>query len=155
MCCFFASLLFFGPRFAFLIFWLFPYGQIKINAAFRDFNLPFLVGILGLVFAPWLTLMFVLIFPLNGFDWVWLGLALAADIASYIGGDRNRHKVPGYSNVMPGDVAPSSAPPPAAVAAPMAAPTPAPMAAPMSPPAQPAADATPPSAPAPDEGEEK
>ena len=153
MCCFFATLLFFGPRLAFLIYWIiFP---VRVRAAFDAFNLPILVGVLGLVFAPFFTLMYALVFPLNGYDWFWLGLALAIDVAGYVGADRNRHKVPGYSNVMPGDVPPSSSPPPAAVAAPMAAPTPAPMAAPMSPPAQPAPDATPPSAQPPDEGEEK
>lgn len=113
MCCFFATLMFFGPRVGFLIFWLFPYGQLKVNAAFRDFNFPWLVGILGLVFIPWTTLMYTLIFPLNGWDWLWIGLAAAADIFAWVGGDRNRHKVPGYSSVMPGDV-PPSAPPPAA-----------------------------------------
>jgi hypothetical protein len=135
MCCFFASLLFFGPRFAFLIFWLFPYGQRMVNAAFRGFNFPFLVGILGLVFAPWTTLMFVLVFPLNGFDWIWIGLALAADVAGYIGGDRNRHKVPGYSQMMPGDVPPAAPAAPAAAAPMMSTPAaPAPMAPPAMPP---------------------
>ena len=33
MCCFFASLLLLGPRFAFLIYWLIPYGRLKIAAA--------------------------------------------------------------------------------------------------------------------------
>jgi hypothetical protein len=108
MCCFFAILLFFGPRLGFLVFWLFPYGQRLVSRAFKDFNLPGLVGILGLVFVPWTTLMYVLIFPLNGFDWVWIGLAVAADVASWIGGDRNRHKVPGYTTVMPGDVPPAA-----------------------------------------------
>jgi len=155
MCCFFASLLFFGPRFAFLIFWLFPYGQRRVNLSFKDFNYPWLVGILGLVFVPWFTLMYVIVYPLNGFDWIWLGLALGADIVSYIGGDRNRHKVPGYSNVMPNDMPPAA---PAAAAA-MSAPAPKPAAAPA--PAQPAAPATPPAAPAApatpptDEGEKK
>jgi hypothetical protein len=145
--------LFFGPRLAFLIYWII--APVRVRASFDAFNLPILVGILGLVFAPFFTLMYVLVFPLNGYDWFWLGLALAIDVAGYIGGDRNRHKVPGYSNMMPGDVPPSSAPPPAAMAAPMAAPMSAPMAAPTSPPAPPAADAMPPSAPASDEGEEK
>ena len=156
MCCFFATLMFFGPRLAFLVYWIiFP---VKVRTAFTGFNLPILVGILGLAFVPFFTLMYALVFPLNGYDWFWLGLALAIDIIGWVGGDRNRHKVPGYSQVMPGDVPPSSAPPPAAVAAPMAAPTSAPVAAPMSPPAAPPADATPPTtppAPTAGEGEDK
>ena len=95
MCCFFASLLFFGPRLAFLVYWLLaPY---RVAAAFTDFNLPWLVSLLGLIFVPWTTLMFVLIYPLNGFDWVWIGLAVGADIVSYTGGYHNRKQVPGYT----------------------------------------------------------
>lgn len=116
MCCFFAVLLFFGPRLGFLVFWLFPYGQVRINAAFRDFNFPWLVGILGLVFIPWATLMYVLVYPLNGFDWVWVGLAVGADVVGWIGGDRNRHKVPAYTSTV-GTIDP---PPPAAPAQPAA-----------------------------------
>lgn len=121
MCCFFATIMFFGPRLGFLVFWLLPYGRLRINTSFKDFNYPGLVSILGLVFVPWTTLMYVLIYPLTGFDWIWIGLGFAADIASWIGGDRNRHKVPGYSTVMPGDVPPAAPPP----AAPPAAPPPA------------------------------
>ena len=60
------------PAWAFLIYWLI--APVRVNAAFAAFNLPWLVGILGLVFIPWTTLMYVLIFPLNGYDWIWLGL---------------------------------------------------------------------------------
>ena len=95
MCCFFAALLFFGPRLGFLVFWLL--APVRVTAAFAGFNLPWLIGILGLIFAPWTTLMYVLIFPLNGFDWIWVGLAIGADIVSYIGGYHNRQQVPGYT----------------------------------------------------------
>lgn len=93
MCCFFATLLFFGPRLAFLVYWLFPAGQLKINAAFNTFIWP----LLGLIFLPWTTLMYVLVYPINSFDWLWIGLAFAVDIASYVGGGYNRKKVPGYT----------------------------------------------------------
>jgi hypothetical protein len=99
MCCFFASLVFFGPRLAFLIYWLF--APIRVNAAFKDFNLPWLVGVLGLVFIPWTTLMFVIIFPLNGWDWIWLGFGVLADVAGYIGGYQNRKQVPLYPETLP------------------------------------------------------
>jgi len=97
MCCFFTALVFLGPRLGFLVFWLFPYGRLKINTAFAGLNFPFLVSLLGLIFVPWTTLMYVLIFPLNGFDWIWLGLGLAADIVSWVGSFHNRESVPGYS----------------------------------------------------------
>ena len=93
MCCFFATLLFFGPRLAFLIYWLFPAGAVKINLAFNTFIWP----LLGLIFLPWTTLMYVIIFPINSFDWLWLGIALFADIAGYAGGAYNRKQVPGYT----------------------------------------------------------
>jgi len=94
MCCFFVSLVFFGPRLAFLVYWLFV--PARVTRAFEVFNLPWLVGILGLIFIPWTALMYVLIFPLNGFDWIWLGLGVLADVASYMGGFYKRQQVPGY-----------------------------------------------------------
>ncbi len=50
---------------------------------------------------PWTTLMYVLVFPggIDGFDWVWLGLALMADIFSYAGGGyTNRERFTGYNS---------------------------------------------------------
>lgn len=95
MCCFFAVLLFFGPRLGFLVWWLI--APIRVSTALGNFNLPWLVGLLGLIFAPWTILMYTFIFPLNGFDWIWLGLGVGADIVSYIGGYHNRQQVPGYT----------------------------------------------------------
>ena len=94
MCCFFTTLLVFGPRLAFLIYWLI--APVRVNLAFAGFNFPWLVGILGLIFLPWTILMYVLIFPLNGYDWIWLGLGVAADIAQYMAAYKNRQSVPYY-----------------------------------------------------------
>lgn len=94
MCCFFASLMFFGPRFAFLVYWL--VAPVRVNLSLAAFNFPWLVSLMGLIFVPWTMLMYVMIFPLNGFDWIWLGLGLAADIAGYMGGYGQRRRVPGY-----------------------------------------------------------
>jgi hypothetical protein len=93
MCCFATTLMFFGPRFAFLIYWLIPSGRLKIELAFNSW----LLGFLGFLFLPWATLMYVIVYPVHGFDWVFLGLALMADIASYSGGALNRRRVPGYA----------------------------------------------------------
>ena len=43
---------------------------------------------LGIVFLPWTTLMFVFLGPggITGFEWVWMGLGVAADVFSYAGG---------------------------------------------------------------------
>jgi len=94
MCCFAATFMLLGPRFAFLVYWL--ARPVKVAAAFAQFNLAWLVGWLGLLFAPWTTLIYVLVFPLNGFDWVWMGLGIAADVASYMGGYAHRRRAPGY-----------------------------------------------------------
>ena len=92
MCCFWSTLLFFGPRLAFLIYWLIPYGRIKINLAFQGFLLP----LLGWIFLPWTTLAYVIFFPIGGLDLIWLVLAFVADIAAYSGGYRNRRAARRY-----------------------------------------------------------
>jgi hypothetical protein len=93
MCCFFTVLLFFGPRLAFLVYWLIPFGRAKVFAAFNGWILP----LLGLIFLPWTTLMYVIVFPVFGvFDWLLLGIAIVADLAGWFGGARHRDRVPGY-----------------------------------------------------------
>ena len=67
-------------------------AQFKVNLAFNTWIWP----LLGLIFLPWATLMYVIVFPVVGFfDWSLLGLALATDIAGYVGGVRNRTPDPG------------------------------------------------------------
>jgi len=82
MCCFFTSLVLFGPRLAILVWWL--VNQARWQLAFDSFIWP----LLGFIFAPWTTIMYVLVFPggVNGFDWIWLGLGVLADLGSYVGG---------------------------------------------------------------------
>jgi hypothetical protein len=99
MCCFFLSLMFLGPRFAFLIYWLFV--PLKVSAAFAGLNFPWLVGILGLIFLPWTILMYVIVFPLNNWDWLWIGLAIAADIFTYTSGTYKRKSIPYYPETAP------------------------------------------------------
>jgi len=97
MCCFFTVLLFLGPRAGILIWWLI--NPLLWQGTFSSFLWP----LLGFIFLPWTTLMYVLVAPLGsgivGFDWVWLGLAVLADISMWAGGGfGNRDKVPGYSS---------------------------------------------------------
>jgi hypothetical protein len=82
MCCFFTTLVLLGPRVGMLVWWLLQ--PLRFSAAFNTFIWP----LLGLIFLPWTTLMYVGLFPggIIGFDWVWIGLAFMADIASYGGG---------------------------------------------------------------------
>lgn len=80
--CLFVILLFFGPRSAIALWWIFD--PLRFDVTFTSFWLPFL----GFLFIPWTTLMYVLVAPggLNGLDFLWLGLAIALDIASYSSG---------------------------------------------------------------------
>ncbi len=92
MCCFFTSLVLFGPRLAILVWWLLQ--PMRWSAAFEGFIWP----LLGFLFLPWTTIMYVLVFGggITGFDWIWLGLGLLADIGSYVGGGYgNRDRIPG------------------------------------------------------------
>ena len=83
MCCFLTTLVFFGPRLAVLIWWL-----IRPAYYMSVLNNSWLLSILGLIFLPWTLLMYLIVGGngIMGFDWVWLGLALIADLASYGGG---------------------------------------------------------------------
>ena len=79
MCCFFTALVFLGPRAGVLVWWLI--NPLRFNIAFNTIILP----ILGIIFLPWTTLMYLIVFPggIVGFDWLWLGLGLVADIAMH------------------------------------------------------------------------
>jgi hypothetical protein len=84
-----------------VIWWIIQ--PIRWENAFRKFagggldDLWWIWPILGIIFLPWTTLMYVIVAPggVEGFDWLWIGLMLVADIASYSGGI-GRKRVPGY-----------------------------------------------------------
>ncbi len=81
MCCLFLVLVFAGPRLATILWWLFDTS--RFNWTFSTIIVP----ILGIIFLPFTTLMYIIVFPggITGFDWLFLGLALAGDIGSYTG----------------------------------------------------------------------
>ncbi len=94
MCCFFTALVLFGPRLAILVWWLLQ--PLRWQAAFETWFWPFF----GFIFVPWTTLMYVLVASggIVGFDWIWLGLGLLADIASYGGGGWGNRSRLGYGS---------------------------------------------------------
>ena len=96
MCCFFTALLFFGPRLAILVWWI--WSPAYISSIFGSWIWP----ILGWIFLPWTLLMYMVIAPggIVGFDWILLGLGVFADIATYMGGYREREDVP-YGTYVP------------------------------------------------------
>jgi len=100
MCCLFTVLVFLGPRFGGILWWLFQPARWvgETNAsAFSSIIWP----ILGIIFLPWTTLMYVAVAPggINGlFEWAFLILAVVIDIGAYTGGGiGNKDRVPGMS----------------------------------------------------------
>ncbi|HET6443701.1 MAG TPA: hypothetical protein VFI27_03895 [candidate division Zixibacteria bacterium] len=92
MCCFFTVFLFLGPRFANVIWWI--ANPARWDLAFSSVVWP----ILGIIFAPWTTMVYMLFFVggIAGFEWFWIVLAVLADIGMYVGGGAgNRDRVPG------------------------------------------------------------
>jgi hypothetical protein len=100
MCCFLLAIAFGGPRLGILVMWLIPQGQRLMNMAFNTFIWP----LLGFIFLPWTTLMYAIVYGPNGlvgFDWVWLGIGVVLDIATWSGGGVRRRSVPGYPQSAP------------------------------------------------------
>ncbi len=94
MCCFWTVLVFLGPRAAILIWWLAQ--PLRWQATFASW----IWSVLGFVFLPWTTLMYVLLAPagIYGLSWLWIGLAVVADVAMWTGGGYgNRRRMPGYT----------------------------------------------------------
>jgi len=96
MCCIFAVLLFLGPRAGIALWWLLD--QTRWNIVYDTFILPFL----GFLFLPWTTLMYTVVWQtggVQGWNWLWVGIALLIDIGSYSGSAYgNRSRIPGMSS---------------------------------------------------------
>ncbi len=88
MCCFLTALLLFGPRLAILVWWI--WNPAYVSTIFDSWIWP----ILAWIFLPWTLLMYMTVAPggIVGFDWIILGLGVFADIASYVGGYRERYR---------------------------------------------------------------
>jgi len=87
-----------GPRIFGVFWWIFQ--PVRWQTAFSNFtggNLWWVWPVLGIIFLPWTTIMYVIVAPggIVSWDWLWLGLMLFADIASYSGGV-GRKRIPGY-----------------------------------------------------------
>jgi len=99
-------------RMALLIFWI--SRPVAWNATFSTAIVP----CLGFLFLPFTTMIYAWLMQgvggIQGWDWLWLGLALFSDIASIASaGYANRNRVPGY---------PSGTTPPAGTTPPPSAP---------------------------------
>jgi hypothetical protein len=81
--CLFALTAAFFPRLALLFTWIFT-------------------PLLGIIFLPFTTLMYVLAYipgiGLTGWGWLWLTVGILLDLSSYAGSAySNRNRIPGYS----------------------------------------------------------
>ena len=57
------------------------------------------LALLGVIFLPFTTLMYVILWQaggLNGWDWFWVGLAAVLDIGHWAGSWTQRRQMPGY-----------------------------------------------------------
>jgi hypothetical protein len=118
MCCIFTVLVFLGPRFAILLWWL--YEPLRFEATFGG---NWVLPLLCFIFLPWTLLWYLVVAPfgattagpdIQGFDWVWLGLGLVTDLLSYAGGAYgNRRQIYDYVPAAESSsIAPYSPPPP-------------------------------------------
>ncbi len=94
MACLFALVAVMAPRLALLFLWLFT------NLVTRAFS-TFVIPLLGLIFLPFTTLVYVLVwtppFGVTGWAWFWIVLALLVDIGAYSGSAySNRSRMPSY-----------------------------------------------------------
>ena len=84
----------FAPRLVLIIMWI--VGP-RVNAAFESWIWP----LLGLIFLPFTTIMYVLVWSpitgIQGWDWVWIALGVWMDIMKWSRIYENRQNIPGYS----------------------------------------------------------
>lgn len=80
MGCLFVAMAAFFPRIAVFIIWL--ARPAMVGAAFDTFIIP----LLGIIFLPFTTLIYLILFTpgtgLSGWDWLWLGLAVIIDVTN-------------------------------------------------------------------------
>jgi hypothetical protein len=93
MGCLFALLAGIFPRLALFIYWI--ARPAKIDAAFSGLLLP----LLGIIFLPFATLIYVLLYTpgigLTGWEWFWVVVAGVFDILHWAAGASQRNQLPG------------------------------------------------------------
>jgi hypothetical protein len=83
-----------APRLVLIIMWI--VGP-RINNTFDTFIWP----LLGLIFLPYTTIMYVLVWSsatgVVGWDWLWIALGVWMDVMKWARIAENRKNIPGYS----------------------------------------------------------
>jgi hypothetical protein len=95
--CLFAILAGLFPRVAFAIYWI-----ARPNIVQAVFGGMLLWPLLGLIFLPFTTLMYTILWTggtgIAGSDWLWIGIAFVLDLGHYgASAYGNRDKIPGMS----------------------------------------------------------
>ena len=95
MCCAIAVLGLLGPRVAIVFWWLVEPARWNLV-----WNGQYILPILGFAFLPWTTLVFTAVWSLaglSGWGWIFVGLAVMLDLATYGGGAfGNRERFQSY-----------------------------------------------------------
>ena len=96
-CCLVTALLLLGPRLALLVWWLMDAARFSLAFSTPPWPLqlawPFWVWpLIGAIFVPWTTLVYLVEFPggVVGLTWLWLGPGFSIDLGSHFGGYRIR-----------------------------------------------------------------
>ena len=93
MGCLFALGAAFFPRIMFVILWI--ARPVYVDAVFDTFIWP----LLGLIFLPFTTLLWVLLdqppVGVHGWDWLWIGIAVLLDLGHYVSVAAQRNQMPG------------------------------------------------------------
>ncbi len=80
MCCLFAAMVLVGPRFAFVLVWIF--GE-RVDRAFDGWVWPLLL----VIFLPWTGLAYILMWSavggVSGWEWIVVAIGFLADVASH------------------------------------------------------------------------
>jgi hypothetical protein len=91
--CLFLLIMMLSPRLGVIVLWLFTN---YVNLAFNSWVWP----LLGLIFLPWTTLLYILVAaPAGGitfWGWLFVGLGLLSDIASHAQAYASREQARGY-----------------------------------------------------------
>jgi hypothetical protein len=92
--CFLAFVVAFAPRVVLILAWIFSARWDVVWGG------NWLWPLLGVIFAPYTTVMFLLSWSpgigIYGWDWMWIGLGVMLDIMKWIQIANNRRGIPGY-----------------------------------------------------------
>jgi hypothetical protein len=100
MPCLFVLFAAFAPRLLLILAWI--ARPNLMDSVFDTVLLP----ILGIIFLPFTTLMYVLLYlsgtnGVDGADWLWLAIAVVLDLSHYAGSYTQRDQIPGMRSGAP------------------------------------------------------